>query len=54
MSILSMEYDQDAAIRVRVEEEREDIAREMLADGEPIEKIIKWTKLSLDAIKNLQ
>lgn len=51
VSILEMEYDVEAAKRVYAEEKVEDIAKEMIADGEPIEKIAKWTKLSVDTIR---
>jgi hypothetical protein len=52
VSILST-YDPEVAIRVRTEERVEDIAKEMIADGEPIEKIVKWTKLPVDTVKSL-
>ena len=48
-----MEYDVEIAKRVYAEEQVEEIAKEMLADGEPIDKIAKWTKLSIDVIKSL-
>jgi len=45
VSILATEYDVEIAKRVYAEEQVEDRlieqAKEMLADGEPIEKIIK-------------
>ena len=57
MSILSAEFDINVAKREWTEEGREDkaleIAKEMLIDGEPIEKIARWTKLSLDDISQL-
>jgi len=53
VSILEMEYDVEIAKRVYAEEQVEEIAKEMLADGEPIDKIAKWTKLSIDVIKSL-
>jgi uncharacterized protein YfkK (UPF0435 family) len=31
--------------------ERSDTARDMLADGEPIEKIVKYSRLSLEEIQ---
>jgi len=52
VSILST-YDPEVAKRVYGEELMEDVAAEMLRDGEPIEKIAKWTKLSVDTIKSL-
>jgi predicted transposase/invertase (TIGR01784 family) len=36
-----------------MEKEKIEIAKGMLKDGEPIEKIMKWTGLSLDTIKDL-
>lgn len=36
------------------EEERVEIAKEMLKDGEPIEKIVKYSKLSENEILELQ
>ena len=58
VSILTAEFDLDVAKRVWRDEAFEDrnieLAKEMLADGEPIEKIIKWTKLPVDVIKSLQ
>ena len=54
MSILSMEYDMEVAKRVYAEEYVEDkmieLAKKMLDDGESIKKVMKWTKLSQDAI----
>jgi predicted transposase/invertase (TIGR01784 family) len=37
-----------------VQQEKLEIARGMIADGEPIEKIIKWTGLSKEAIEKLK
>jgi len=61
VSLLST-YDPEVARRVLEKEVREDvredmrieIAKEMLADGDPIEKIIKLSKLSREFIENLQ
>ena len=53
VSILTAEFDLDVAKRVWAEERALEIAEEMLEDGEPIEKIAKWTKLSVDAINQL-
>jgi len=57
VSILTTEYDVEIAKRVYGEELLEDrnieLAREMLTDGEAIEKIIKWTKLSREIIESL-
>jgi len=49
-----MEYDVEIAKRVYAEEQVEDIALQMLADGESIEKIIKWTKLPSETLYELQ
>ena len=57
VSILTMEYDVEIAKRVYGEELLEDynieLARKMLADGESIEKVIKWTNLSREIIESL-
>ncbi|MDR1150125.1 MAG: Rpn family recombination-promoting nuclease/putative transposase [Clostridiales bacterium] len=52
--VKSMVY--DAKIEGKIEgkiEEKIEIAREMLEDGLPVEKIAKFTKLSIEEIKNL-
>jgi len=49
-----MEYDVEVAKRIYAEEQMEELAKEMLVDGESIEKIIKWTKLSRETINELQ
>ena len=58
MSILTMEYDVEMAKKVYGEEllekERIDIAKEMLREGDSIDKIARVTKLSLEIIKELQ
>ena len=54
VSILEMEYDVDAAKRVYMEELMDDIAIEMLREGDSIEKIARITKLPLDKIRELQ
>jgi hypothetical protein len=36
------------------EREKLEIAKSMLRDSEPIEKIIKWTRLSASAIEQLE
>ena len=54
MSVLTKEYDAEAAKRVYGEELMEELAREMLADGEPVEKIMKWTRLSSDTVTGYQ
>ena len=53
VSILST-YDPDVAIRVRVEEKMEDVAIELLREGDSIEKIMRITKLSEEAIQELR
>ena len=57
MSILTAEYNFETHMRIFKEEILEDrnieLASEMLADGEPIDKIAKWTKLSKKTIKQL-
>ena len=53
MSILATEYDLEIAKRVYAEEQMEELAKAMLADGEPIEKIMRWTKLPYDTIVRL-
>ena len=35
-------------------ENAKEVAKEMLLDGEPIEKIVKYTRLSIEDIQNLQ
>lgn len=37
-----------------IEQEKMQVAKEMLKDNEPIEKIIKYTKLSKEQILNLK
>ena len=58
MSILTMEYDVEIAKRVyadeRVEDERIEIARSMIKNGEPVEKIIMYTKLTHEEIEKLR
>ena len=54
MSILSTEYNEEIARRVYGEELLEDIAIEMLQEGESIEKIMKYTKLSMEVIEQLR
>ena len=57
MSILSAEYDVEVAKRVygdeRVEDRNVEIARNMVADGEPVEKIIRYTGLTRDELESL-
>lgn len=58
VSLLTMEYDVEVAKKVyaeeRVEERVEDIAIEMLREGDTIEKIIRITKLPEKAIQELK
>jgi len=58
VSILSTEFDLEAAMRVhgdeRVEERNEEIAKNMIEDGEPTEKIIRYTGLSREEIEKLR
>ena len=66
MSILSTEFSLDAAKGVWYEEGIEEgiekgiekkalkIARTMLIDGEPVEKIIRYTDLSRGDVENLR
>ncbi|MCL2456539.1 MAG: hypothetical protein FWD19_03205 [Defluviitaleaceae bacterium] len=57
MSILSI-YDPEVAKRVYVEELLEDknleIAKGLILDSDPIEKIIRISKLPIETIKELQ
>jgi predicted transposase YdaD len=39
--------------RTKALEEKKEIAREMLAENEPIEKIARYTKLSIEEIQAL-
>ena len=54
VSILAAEYDVEVAKRVSADERAEEIAKEMLQDGESIEKIIRYTKLSTEVITQLR
>ena len=49
-----MEWNLDDAIRVRVEEERETVAEEMLLANEPIDKIVRYTKLIEEKVLELK
>jgi len=57
VSILAT-YDEEVAKRVYGEEllevDRTERAKEMLIDGESLEKIVKYTKLSMEVIKKIQ
>ena len=54
MSLLNFEWNLDDAIKVRVEEKAEDIAKEMLLENEPISKIIKLRSITKSLIFNLR
>ncbi|MCX4328141.1 MAG: hypothetical protein OSJ45_12730 [Lachnospiraceae bacterium] len=62
VDIMMVLYDEDEAMRTYVESERHDaqndlkieMALDMLRDGEPIEKIIRYCKLSKEKILELQ
>lgn len=62
VDIMMILYDQEEAIRTYVESERYDaqnnarieMALDMLRDGEPIEKIIRYCKLSKEKVLELQ
>ena len=57
VSILTAEYDVEIAKRVygdeRAEDERVKIARNMISDGEPIEKIMRYTGLTREEVESL-
>ena len=56
-NMLVLQWEQDKAIRASYEDGRDDaiesIALNMIQSGEPLEKIIKFTKLSMERIKEL-
>ena len=54
MNILYREWNWNDAKEVWKEEERENMAEEMLLDNEPINKIAKYTKLSKEKILELK
>jgi hypothetical protein len=54
VSILYAEYNEETAMRVRVDEEREDIAMRLLKRGLPIEAVIEDTGLREDVVKKLK
>jgi hypothetical protein len=54
VSILTMEYNAETAKRVYGEELMENVAIEMLREGDSIDKIIRITKLPEETIKALQ
>jgi hypothetical protein len=54
MSILNREITLADIVSVREEDTREDIATEMLLENEPLEKIIRYTKLTEEKILELK
>ena len=54
-NMLALEWNMDDALQARFDEGRdegiEEVAVNMIRDGEPLDKILKFTKLSLDRIK---
>ena len=62
VDIMMVLYDEEEAMRIYVESERYDaqndarieMALDMLRDGEPIEKIIKYCKLPKEKVLELQ
>lgn len=56
-NMLALEWNMDDALQARFDEGRdegiEEVAVNMIRDGEPLDKILKFTKLSLDRIKEL-
>jgi len=58
VSILTAEYDVEIAKRVYGDERAEDkaieIAKNMIADGEPVEKIMRYTGLNREDVEGLQ
>ena len=56
-NMLALQWEQDKAIRASYEDGRDDaiesVALNMIQDGEPLDKIIKFTKLSMERIKEL-
>lgn len=56
--MLALEWNLDDALQARFEDGRdegiEEVAVNMIRDGEPLDKILKFTKLSLERIKELE
>lgn len=56
-NMLALEWNLDDALQARFEEGHdegiEEVAVNMIRDGEPLDKILKFTKLSLESIKEL-
>lgn len=57
-NMLALEWNLDDALQARFDEGRdegiEEVAVNMIQDGEPLDKILKFTKLSLERIKELE
>ena len=57
-NMLALEWNMDDALQARFDEGRdegiEEVAVNMIRDGEPLDKILKFTKLSLERIKELE
>ncbi|MBE8953446.1 MAG: transposase [Quinella sp. 1Q7] len=57
-NMLALEWNMDDALQARFDEGRdegiEEVALNMLRDGEPLDKILKFTNLSLERIKELE
>ena len=55
--MFALEWNMYDALQARFDEGRdegiEEVAVNMIRDGEPLDKILKFTKLSLDRIKEL-
>ena len=55
--MLALQWEQDKAIRASYEDGRDDaiesVALNMIQDGEPLDKILRFTKLSMERIKEL-
>ena len=58
MSVLTAEFDLEIGKRVyadeKVEDERIEIARTMVEDGESNEKIVRYTRLTIEEIERLR
>ena len=56
-NMLALQWEQDKAIRASYEDGRDDgiesVALNMIQDGEPLDKILRFTKLSMERIKEL-
>ena len=56
-NMLALQWEQDKAIRASYEDGRDDaiesVALSMIQDGEPLDKILRFTKLSTERIKEL-